>query len=95
MFYFRFYLGNFACWTTTTTKYHSVAFWVNRILTKTFDTHFFIKQLVLRGYYMLSTVRVTEDAAVSKMEKKNTQNKTRSSHEAYLQGRKDRQQTNT
>lgn len=38
---------------------------------------------------MLSPVRVTEDAAVRKMKKKN------SSHEAYLQGRKDRQQTNT
>lgn len=45
--------------------------WVNRILTKTFDSHSFIKQLLLRGYYMLSTVRVTEDAAVSKMKEKN------------------------
>lgn len=39
-------------------------------LTKTFNSHPFIKQLLLRGYYMLSTVRVTEDAAVSKMGKK-------------------------
>lgn len=47
-------------------KKKKIAVWVNRTLTKTFNSHSFIKQLLLRGYYMLSTVRVTEDAAVSK-----------------------------
>lgn len=39
------------------------------VLTKPFYSHSFIKRILLRDYYMLRTVRVTEGAAVSKTEK--------------------------